>query len=75
MVAMPSMSWGESPASAIAAVEDSTVSSSPGMPVLRPMREMPIPEMSAPRSTMSLTRRTLQWTHDRDRSPHHSGPQ
>jgi hypothetical protein len=36
MVAMPSMSRGESPAPAIAAVEDSTVRSSPGDAGLAP---------------------------------------
>ncbi len=56
MVAMPSMSDGVSPASAYRLREDSAVSSSPAMPVLRPMREIPIPEMIAPCSTMSFTR-------------------
>ena len=56
MVEMPSMSAGTSPASAIAARDDSAVRSSPAIPVLRPIREIPIPEMIAPRSMMSLTR-------------------
>ena len=56
MVEMPSMSAGTSPASAIAARDDSAVRSSPAIPVLRPIREIPIPEMIAPRSMMSFTR-------------------
>ena len=49
------MSAAMSPASAMAARDDSAVSSSPGIPVLRPIREIPIPEMIAPCSTTSLT--------------------
>src|SRR5580704_19392455 len=48
MVAMPSMSDGVSPASAMAACDDSTVSSRASMPVLRPIRDIPMPEISAP---------------------------
>jgi hypothetical protein len=56
---MPSMSAGVSPASAIAAAEASTVSSAGGMPVLRPVREIPMPEMIASRSNTSAIRCTL----------------
>src|SRR5204862_5054057 len=54
-VAIASMSPTSRPASAIAAVTDSVVSSRPPMPVLRPMREIPIPEMSARCSGTSTT--------------------
>jgi hypothetical protein len=43
MVAIPSMSDGDSPASTIAARDASRVSSMPGTPVRRPIREIPMP--------------------------------
>ncbi|PQM46963.1 hypothetical protein C1Y40_02857 [Mycobacterium talmoniae] len=46
-VAMPSISAGASPASAIPARTASTVSSSAGMPVRRPIREIPTPDRIA----------------------------
>ena len=46
-VAMPSMSEAAKPASSIAVRTASIVSSKPGMPVRRPIREIPMPEMIA----------------------------
>ncbi|UGU14175.1 hypothetical protein LTQ57_04315 [Mycobacterium avium subsp. avium] len=46
-VAMPSMSVGARPASATAARTASMVSSRPGMPVRRPIREIPMPDRIA----------------------------
>src|ERR1700693_3241457 len=48
MVAIPSMSDGLSPASAMANCDDSTVSSRASIPGLRPIRDIPMPEISAP---------------------------
>jgi len=53
-VMMPSMSAGVSPASAIADRVDSSVRSIPAMPVFRPIREIPMPEMIARFSGMSV---------------------
>ena len=53
MVAMPSMSEAEIPASAIAFFVDSTVSSTSDMPVLRPICDIPMPDTIASRSALS----------------------
>lgn len=65
MVAIPSTSDASIPASAIAARDDSTVSSSPPMPVRRPILEMPMPEMIDWRSGGSL--RMGLWSRGMDR--------
>ena len=60
MVAMPSMSEAEIPASAIAFFVDSIVSATSLMPVLRPIREIPMPDTIAFRSALSPVTVSLQ---------------